>query len=413
MNTDAPPAAELTPSEQRRLLLGAYLVLFGLAATASPLAVCLTSIGRSLGDLSPAQLGLIASSVGAGLVIGLVLLGPWADRWGLRPFLLLGCTLLVAGLFGMALAPVYLTLLAAAVLAGIGGGVSDALTSPLVAELRPHNRAGALSILHGYYPLGVVFMTLSSSLLLSWTDNWRLVFPVMSLPMVAAWVIFATTRIPRHQRPGEGKGAVRGLATSPIFWVATVGLFLAGATELGPSNWTPAYVEKALGWSREAGANVLLVFALLMALGRFANAAVVRRIEPARIIPLAAAACAPCLVVAAVASPLPAVVALALLGLMVSSLWPTILAYAADRIPQGGVTMFSVLAGSGNAAIIVAPSVVGFVGAAHGLRWGMGALVIFPLLAAMLFTVMYVSGRQSPPPAMRQIQEDKRPRKRS
>jgi len=399
MSTGVSSAAELTSSEQRRLLLGAYLVLFGLAATASPLAVCLTSIGRSfrgrsLAGLSPAELGLIPSSAGVGLVVGMVLLGPRADRWGLRPLLLLGCALLVAGLLGMALAPGYLALLAAAALMGVGGGVSDAVTSPLVAELRPDNRTGALSILHAFYPLGLLFMTLGSSLLLSWTANWRVVFPVMSLPMAGGLVLFATTRALRHQGQGEGKGAVRRLAGHLIFWVALVGIFLGGATELGPFNWMPAYVEKALGWSREAGANLLLVASLLMTVGRFGNAAVVRWIAPARLIPLAAAASMACIAVAAAGPPVVAAVALALLGLTVSSLWPTILAYAADRIPRGGATMFSVLVGSGAASAVVAPSVVGFVGAAHGLRSGMGALAIFPLLAAMLFTAMLLVGNR-------------------
>ena len=78
-------------------------------------------------------------------------------------------------------------------------------------------------------------------------------------------------------------------------------------------------------------------------------------------------------------------VALVLYGLGASCLWPTLLAYAGDRVSRGGATMFSLLSASGNGGGALAPLLIGAVAGRTNLRWGLTALGVYPLLAAGLF----------------------------
>jgi fucose permease len=100
----------------------------------------------------------------------------------------------------------------------------------------------------------------------------------------------------------------------------------------------------------------------------------------------ASGACLGAILVAALAPAGPAMVALPLLGLAVACIWPTALAYTADRLPRAGATVYSLLGAAGNAGGALAPGFIGLVAQGHGLRQGIAAAALFPLAAALLMT---------------------------
>jgi fucose permease len=81
-------------------------------------------------------------------------------------------------------------------------------------------------------------------------------------------------------------------------------------------------------------------------------------------------------------SPLPwlALVACIAAGFTGSCLWPTMLAITADRYPQGGASMFGLLAAFGNAGGIFMPWIVGWVADLRDLHWGIAVSAIAPAL---------------------------------
>jgi fucose permease len=77
----------------------------------------------------------------------------------------------------------------------------------------------------------------------------------------------------------------------------------------------------------------------------------------------------------------PAALAAAIgVGLAVSCLWPTILSVASHRYPDGGATMFAILAAAGNAGCFVMPWVVGVVAAGTALNVGLATAGLCPLI---------------------------------
>jgi fucose permease len=78
--------------------------------------------------------------------------------------------------------------------------------------------------------------------------------------------------------------------------------------------------------------------------------------------------------------PIAALTCCILVGFTGSALWPTMLAVAADRHPDGGATMFGALAAFGNAGGIFMPWAVGAIADLSNLAWGLAVSALAPLL---------------------------------
>jgi fucose permease len=174
---------------------------------------------------------------------------------------------------------------------------------------------------------------------------------------------------------------MRRLLRDRWFQFAVIGIFLGGATELGLSQWLPAYAEKSLGFPPWVGGGALMLFSVAMAVGRMVIGVVVARFDPFRMM---AWSCGTTVVLFLLGSFLPhpslALAACIAAGFTGSCLWPTTLAVTADRYPTGGASMFAALAALGNAGGIVMPWLVGWVADRSNLHWGIAVSAIAPLL---------------------------------
>lgn len=404
-STPPRPLSDLTESDRvsqvpdqntKRLMVSSCLGMFVVAASANALPVCLTAIGASFGLQTNTQLGLIAPALFAGRLPAVILVGPLADRFGLRPFLLGGALLAIIGLILMGLAPGYYLFLLVAFLMGAGSSVFDVLLDPLVCHLRPTAKSSALNLLHAFYPIGVIGAVVAATVLMSWTGNWRVVFPVMALPSVAYLVVVVPCQFPQIHL-GEGPSSGWQLLGRPLFLVIVVLMIIAAATEIGPVQWLPAYMEQVFQWPRAAGASVLLAFSALQVLGRLAASGLARRFKPMVLLLLAAVFSIICLLIGSgTGSAWTAAVGLVLLGLAIACMWPTSLAYAVDRFPTGGATMFSMLVAAGTVGCILGPAMIGALGDLGGLRWGMGSIACLPLLGALVYLWRLVAERPQP-----------------
>ncbi len=133
-----PPAPFRLSAAQLGLIASNFLMWGGFFAV-----IPLVTVHFS-GSVAGGGLGWSAASVGA--VLGLrqltqqgltVFGGAWADRWGPKPLILLGCALRTLGFAWMGFSDSWAELLAAAVLAGVGGGLFDAPKSAAITQVTP------------------------------------------------------------------------------------------------------------------------------------------------------------------------------------------------------------------------------------------------------------------------------------
>ncbi|MBC2594742.1 MFS transporter [Ruficoccus amylovorans] len=369
-----------------------YGAMMSLSIGINLLPVFLTTLSRLYGGeegLSQEQLGRLGASVFGGLVIGIVITGPLADRFGAKPFALLGNLFIAVSLVGMALAPSYALLGVTFFFLGLGSGILDMILSPIVAALNPDKLASSMNLLHSFYCVGAIVTVMIGTLALGFDLGWAgACYLLLPLPLVLL-TAFSLLRFPSLIAEGGRRMPLRQLLRRRWFGLALIAIFLGGATELGIAQWLPAYAEISLGYSTEFAGLCLLLFSLAMSLGRMIIGAIGNRVTP---ITLMVWSCSSSVVLFIIGCffPVPwvALTACILVGFTGSCLWPTTLAITANHYPNGGASMFALLAALGNAGGIFMPWVVGAVADLSSLSWGISVSLLAPLLMLPLLRAM-------------------------
>jgi len=355
--------------------------------------IFLTTLRVDLGGragLTGEQLGRLSAVTFAGLIGGILLAGPLADRLGGKLFSVLATSLIGIGLALLGISSSYSIVLVAVFVMGLGAGILDMVLSPIIAALQPDNRATALNWLHSFYGIGTVIMVLVGTFAFRLGVGWRTIsLSLVSVPVLVA-LGFLNVDLPPLKSDKVGKRtALRDLCRNPSFVAVNLAIFLRGALELGLAQWLPAYAEMSLGFSKWTGNISLLAFSAAMAFGRIFVGLIGRRVDSIRLM-LGCCWTSVVLFLLACFAPWPAVAVAASIavGLAGSCLWPTTLGVAADRFPQGGATMFGLLAAFGNLGGILMPWLVGVTSDWSSLRLGLATSTACPLLMALVLLWM-------------------------
>lgn len=323
--------------------------------------------------------------------------------------------LTLAGLALYALAPVifpsavYLGLVLGTILFSVSGGLAEVLISPVIAAIPADNPEREMSKLHSVYAWGVVAVILFGTLFLLafGQQNWQWLTVTLMLIPLLAFVAFLRAEIPQMQSGEKSSGSV-GQLKNKTLWLCVVGIFLGGASECTMAQWASGYLEQALSipkvWGDIFG---VALFSLTLGLGRSLYAKFGKNAE--KILLLGSIGAAVCYLVAALSNvAVLGLSACALTGLCVSMLWPGSLIVSSERIPDGGVFVYALMAAGGDLGGSVGPQLVGLItdGVAAspfaselaaslnltaeqiGMKCGMLVGAVFPLLAIAVFSVM-------------------------
>ncbi|MBB5235639.1 MFS transporter [Deinococcus budaensis] len=224
------------------------------------------------------ELGWAAASVG--LVLGLrqltqqgltVFGGAWADRIGPKPLILAGCLIRTLGFAWMGFAETLPVLLAAALLAGIGGGLFDApKNAAITAVTAPEHRTRMFSLTSISGNLGMVTGPLIGAALLGLGFR-TAALAAGSVYLLACAVLAAT--LPHFRPAAVTGGGLDGLKTAALdrrfrrFTLVLVGYFLL-STQLNVAVTLKAVALAGPGatgplYGLSAGLAVVLQYPLL------------------------------------------------------------------------------------------------------------------------------------------------------
>ena len=313
---------------------------------------------------------------------------------------------------------VYIALVIGTVVFSASGGLAEVLMSPVIAAIPSENPEHEMSKLHSVYAWGVVGMVLISTLFLRFVgaEYWQwLALALASVPL-ASCIFFFGAEIPKMETPEKVSGAVKLLKNKSL-WLCVFAIFLGGAAECTMSQWCSGYIEQALGipkmWGDIFG---MAVFALTLGLGRTLYSKFGKNIG--RVLFFGAVGATACYLVAALAptsAPVVGLIACGITGFCVSMLWPGSLIVGSDRFPAGGVFIYALMAAGGDLGASVGPQMIGIVtdavaasgwaaqlaqdlqmtSAQLGMKAGMLLGMIFPLLAAFVYLVLWKPWRKN------------------
>lgn len=161
--------------------LGGYLFGFDFAVISGALPFL-----RNVFALTPAGEGFLTGSLALGCIVGCIIAGNIADRFGRKPGLLTAAFIFTLSALGMAFAPSLSIFLAMRFCAGIGVGMASLLSPMYIAEISPAQMRGRnVAINQLTIVIGILVTNLINYLLSGKGDDaWRWMFGLGAVPSV-------------------------------------------------------------------------------------------------------------------------------------------------------------------------------------------------------------------------------------
>jgi MFS family permease len=313
--------------------------------------------------------------------------GAVAGRVDTRRLLLVGVVGTGVGVFAMGLAPSFVVFLAVLVVRGAFAGVGRGGDRPLLSHLYPTRRGR----LFGYYDMmwavGATLGPLAVTAAL-WVGDWRLAYYALGaafLPVGALVWYLPAPSVAGGDDPLT-LADVRRIGRSPAVLVMAAGILFSTGVEGGLFTWLTTYAQGRVAESLETVSLSVLLVAYVP--GRFLAGSLSERFG---YVPLALGLGVLCTLSAAYtfafASGLGLLVGVFGIGLGLSGLYPTLLAYATESAPEHSAPVNALGLVVSSAGIAGVPAVMGFVVDASGVAAAMRLLFV-PLVGLLVVTAV-------------------------
>ncbi len=376
----------------RYVSIGAYasLLVFGMSMTVIGPAV--DSIALTF-SVPPGDLGLLITALSLGFIAAVFLAGTVADRLSLKPIFLVGQAAVTSGLAGFALCPSLEAGMALFLLMGFGGGLVQISANTLISSIHSETRTSSLTVLHLFYGTGALAGPLVSGALISRGHGWQAVYFTLAILSLAVAAVAIPLRFP--PRGGGVSGAasfLRLLKNAYILLVCLAAVLYVGI-EMGITSWAVLYLEKNLSMEKMTASSVLSYFWFFMTFGRLFCVRLARHVRPgALLLALSAGAALAFALFFAAGSGTVAGVALSLVGLFFSGIFPILMSLGGNAFPDriGGIT--GILLTSLGVGLAVFPWAAGEIGTRWSLSTGM--LFLACIHVALVAVSWFISRRE-------------------
>ena len=354
-------------------------------------------------------------------IIADVLATRYVDRLGYRVSTILAQLFCTLGLVMMSIMPLlmknaYPGLCAAAVLYALGGGFIEVVVSPIIESLPGEEKAKAMSLAHSFYCWGQMAVVALTTLSLWMFGRSIWVYLPLCWAMIPLLNLFAFARVPLMPTVAEEKRTKMSvLFRNKAFVIGMVMMICSGSSELAMSQWSSLFVEESLGVSKVMG-DLLgpCMFALTQALGRVYFGVKGEGLNLEKTLAWSSALSVLCYLTAVFVPPL-TLVGCALCGLSVAIMWPGTLSNGARRFPFAGTALFGLYAICGDIGCSVGPWLTGLISdltqksetmlsigqnvgwtpEVMGLKIGLLAATVFPLILLICAILLYWDSRKA------------------
>lgn len=366
-----------------RLGLAGY-VFIGTAAVLIPTVMpAITAEFQAMG-LSLAVIGLIFPAQAIGRMGGDFLAGMAADVLGRARMVWLAALMLAAMLGLAALAQIWSLFVLGFVLLSVAQAALATSINAMVADSNPQARARMLNLLHGLYGAGAAVSPLLIGYLIDQGLGWRWALGGTAVIWLGYGLValrFDRGMTQAGVSPARAPGLNFNLLTVPAILVLFVIAFVYNGVAFSLLGWVAVFLEGA-GFSTFFSVAMVAVFYLALTLGRFACAVFAEALGYGRTLLLLAGGITlsyPLILL----EPQPALVVVStfLIGLSLSGLFPTAMAYGARLYPQHTGTLSGTLNVGMALGAMVPPFWTGLVADQAGFQTALAFnyLLILPL----------------------------------
>ncbi len=217
-----PDSAALPPPAVTRTTLLLLVAMTGVAPIALYIFVPALPVLVSIFDSDIGIAQMTVSLFMVGLAVSQLVMGPLSDRFGRRPVLLAGLSLMVVASLGCIIAQTLPQLIALRFLQALGGATGMVISRAIIRDLYPRDRVGAMiSTVIAVMMIAQMLSPLMGGLLET-AFGWRSIFYVITagavLTTLAIAIALPETRRFEERRGGDGfRADVKGLLNSRAF----------------------------------------------------------------------------------------------------------------------------------------------------------------------------------------------------
>ncbi len=360
-------------------------------------------------SLDKTHVGAIAGAAFWGFGLSILFGGPLCDLLGMNTLLRLAAAGHIGGTLLTIVAPSYPILYLATLIVGVANGLVEAAVNPLVATIYSRDKTAKLTLLHAWFPGGIViggvlaFLISQMStpgadgiLTIGGWPAWQVKMLLILFPAAAYAYLFLGVTFPPTEREAAGvpfSEMFRELAR-PLFLVVWLSMWLTAATELGFGQWVSNIFNDVMQSTAQAGVLVLVWTNGLMYVMRQFFGNVSHRVSPVALIATTSVPAALGLFLFSQAStPVQAFGAAALVAIGVAFWWPTMLGITSERFPKGGALALAVIGATGSVSTAISGPVMGWMNDAFGPRMVLAYWAILPCILFAIFGAIYLADK--------------------
>jgi MFS family permease len=246
----------------------------------------------------------------------------------------------------------------------IANGICEAVVNPLVATLFPKNKTHYLNILHAGWPGGLIVGGLASYFMNPDKGTpvaWQIQISLFLIPVVLYGVMLLGQKFPRSEASEAGVSLLSMFFQlfAPLMIVLLIIHAMVGYVELGTDSWI-SKITGAIMDSKQAGLLLFVYTSGLMFALRFFAGPIVEKTSPLGLLLVSAILGFVGLqLLGNSTTVVMCVIAATIYAFGKTFLWPTMLAVASERFPQGGAITIGALGGIGmlSAGILGGPGI--------------------------------------------------------
>lgn len=306
-------------------------------------------------------------------LVSVLFLGIASDYFGKKPFLLIGASFMILGLFGFTLAKSEIHLFMAIGFLGMGVGTLDGGVNGLFMDISGEEKGIGLGVLHMFFGIGALSGPLLFALTSTVFHTWRLAFLFTACLPILFFILLTPLHLSQVENPKKrslsevmGPFQKRFLLQFIFFLLVYVG------AEQVLARWLPTYIINTRGVSHHVGSLSLSLFFVGLTSGRLFNGLISERIGYSQtLVMLSVGSTILFSLIFAAQSILLVIMLFALLGACFSGIYPTAMAQASHVFPQHSGTISGILTAAGGLGGMILPLAMGLVSDHAGLQVGL------------------------------------------